>query len=177
MIDFLLDIFNWSIDHPFLATFIVTVFVALYCCAWVQRRIRHQWLYTLSEDYAYEHSMLEGLTWTAPWAYIRNGKLTVKAGYSWDGATPKRQFLGLWTWGTPDGILRKGKPWLYYPTLVHDVACQYGLDKDIGFPLDAKASHQLFYYAMEEVEWELAPLYFRAVKWFGPKKFYLPQGK
>ena len=95
------------------------------------------------------------------WCIIKNNTLTIKSGYSWDGCSPKRTLFGKLV-GTWDGnILEETeKQELYYPSLVHDVLCQFKIGK-------RKVNDQIFHWMMAKVDFELKELYYRAVRVFG----------
>jgi hypothetical protein len=52
------------------------------------------------------------------WCQMRGRGIRVKAGYAWDGASPKMRILGAWV-GTPDFISTR------LGTLLHDVFYQF----------------------------------------------------
>jgi hypothetical protein len=125
------------------------------------------YLYTLELSYQHSHALFDGIEFKNEWISINNGELTIHSKYSWDGCTPKAQPFGLFTIGTPDGSLRFGKPWLYYPSLVHDALCQFRDD----LPFTKQQVIQIFEEHLQQVEWPLCTLYVAAVKHFGPQDF------
>lgn len=153
----------------YLALALITIY-AIWVVSGLQAKMTHQWQYTLDGDFVMEHEMFKGMAWQGDWGSIENGKLLIKNGYSWDGCTPKYHLLGLTVWGTPDGILRHGKPWTYWASLVHDFLCQFGQERDNGFPMNAKQTHRLFKEMLDDVDWPLAGIYYRVVRLFGPKR-------
>ena len=85
----------------------------------------------------------------------------VKAGYSWDGCSPKYRFMGL-SWGTPDGWSDQCKD----ASMVHDVFCQFRQD----LPRVSKSlTLCLFYNMLLAAKWPLTSLYVRIVDRFGPQ--------
>ncbi|MEM5528080.1 hypothetical protein WN093_04545 [Gammaproteobacteria bacterium AS21] len=125
------------------------------------------YLYTLDPPYRHVHTHFDGVEFSNQWITISNGRLTINSQYSWDGCTPKVQPLGLFTIGTPDGSLRFGKPWLYYPSLVHDALCQFRDE----LPFTKQHVIDIFEEHLQQVEWPLCTLYVAAVKRFGPQDF------
>lgn len=149
--------------------YLVVLLILLYI-VWgvsgIQKKMIHNWTYQLEKDFVYKHRFFENIEVSSDWFNIKDGEITIYAGYSWDGCTPKYHFLGLKIFGTPDGVLRHGKPWLYFPSLVHDCLIQFNRET----PLGRHEIHNLFKDMMHKEEWPLANLYFRFVWWFGPKK-------
>lgn len=94
-------------------------------------------------------------------------EIRIRKNYSWDGCTPK---FVVWDilFGTPDGAVDKltERPKCYYPSLVHDVLCQF--KKDIR--LTQKQIDQIFLYLMKEYNFSPAKLYYRAVRIFDLKR-------
>jgi len=62
------------------------------------------------------------------WGSIKDGWLTIRKGYSWNGCSPKFR-IGPLMFGTWDGNMnpKTGKQWCYHASLVHDFLCQYKL--------------------------------------------------
>lgn len=96
------------------------------------------------------------------WCVVKDGMLTIKAGYAWNGCTPKFSVLDWFLIGTPDGIIdyRTGKQKAYYATLVHDCMYQYRIGT-------REQADWMFYCALKSCEFMLAGLYYWAVKTFG----------
>lgn len=114
---------------------------------------------------------LSGVTFDNEWLTIRNGVVTIQAGYAWDGCSPARRLPGgIWI-GTPDGPLAEnGRPVSYLPSLVHDALCQFRLD----IPgLRKSATVALFRRMLQEcgAPWWMVQLYPRAVERFGPQNW------
>jgi len=92
------------------------------------------------------------------WAQCADGVLTVRWGYAWNGASPKKWCLGRW-WGTPD--FEKTR----LATLFHDVCFQFLRVRD--WPMGIHECNRLFYSVMEQQDFKLANTYFGAVTDFG----------
>lgn len=97
--------------------------------------IKKHWKFTLNESYRF---FIPNWNKSNPvhcydknhkiWATVYpDGDCEVYRGYSWDGCTPKYIILNRWVIGTSDGKINKttNKPILYYPSLNHDVLCQF----------------------------------------------------
>ena len=80
--------------------------------------------YKLEEDYTISYI---GDAVEFDYVIVADHKLTIKAGYVWNGCSPKLSVGGLFFIGTPDGHTdyRTGKPHTYYASLVHDALYQY----------------------------------------------------
>lgn len=93
---------------------------------------------------------------------IRDGQLTIKAGYAWNGCSPKLNVFDLFYIGCPDGIVdyRTGKQKCYYPTLVHDALYQYGI-------VTRAQADKIFLELMKKAEFKPAYIYYWAVRIFG----------
>lgn len=121
----------------------------------------------LENDFVYSHKSFEGVTFENEWVKISDGSICVKSGYAWDGCTPKISIFGLFTLGTPDGVLRNGRAWTYYASLVHDVLCQFSL----SLPFTKEQVIGIFRDQLEECSWPLTNIYVLAVNIFGPDDF------
>ncbi|MGB0662784.1 MAG: hypothetical protein ACPGMR_03235 [Pontibacterium sp.] len=130
--------------------------------------MKKPYLYKLEKDYTYQNLIFDGVLFENEWCCITGGKITVKAGYAWDGCTPKVDLLGLVTLGVPDGRLHEGRPMTYYASLVHDVLCQFRAD----IP-NIKRDHATFIFddMLNEVGFPLTVLYVTGVDWFSPHGF------
>lgn len=108
--------------------------------------------YTLEADYFYA-SGIKGRSFEGKdakgrvWLRITpDGTLFIPKGYAWDGATFAPDF-----------------PQLYYPTLVHDALYQFLPHT----PMSRKEIDDIFLRQMQEANFKLAKIYYRAVRWFG----------
>lgn len=123
------------------------------------------WLYALDQDYETE-SPVEDRPFYARWLRIEaDGRISIPAGYAWDGCTPKWSFFDLFTIGTPDGIVnprtrlrRTGAA-----SLVHDALYQYMAWHDVS----RAEADRLFYDMMRRDGFALAWPYWVAVRVFG----------
>jgi hypothetical protein len=123
--------------------------------------------YKLPAAYQLEHPTFKHVVFSNEFLTIGGGVLSIEAGYCWDGCSPKTNILGLFEIGTPDGIQRHGLPWLYYPSLVHDVLCQFRH----RLPFSKDQATGIFSDLMNDTKWPLATLYTSAVHKFGPQDF------
>ena len=104
-----------------------------------------KWVFVLDSDYPW----LSGRTFAEDCAFEdssgrrrleirKNGEIRVRAGYAWDGCTPK---FSLWDIcvGTPDGVPNAGtkKPKAYYASLLHDALYQFSI-QGLPAPLDRR---------------------------------------
>jgi len=87
------------------------------------------------------------------WGTISQDGLMIKRGYSWDGCSPKFKIFGI-TFGTWDGR----NDCLKYPSLVHDILCQF------PNPLERAEIDKIFYEMMKKVDFSFAKLYYYAVR-------------
>ena len=126
------------------------------------------YIFKLDRDFNYQHSAFQGIDHTNQWLDIKSdGCVKIKAGYAWDGCTPKVGVMGLFTIGTPDGRLQYNRPMTWKASLVHDVLCQYRRE----LPLTKAAVTQIFKDMLIEVGFPLAKIYAAAVFYFGPQDF------
>lgn len=131
------------------------------------RKGNYPYLYTLNEDITQETSWQLAQPFDSQWLHISTkGSITVKAGkagYAWDGCSPKFSFLNLAILGTPDGHVdyRTGKPYTYKASLFHDALYQY-LDT---VPVPKAEVDRLFYQMLGD--FTLAKVYYLAVRLFG----------
>ena len=125
------------------------------------------WKYKLDKAYTLTHPILAGITYSNDWVKISNSKMVISKDYAWDGCSPKFTFLGLFSFGTPDGISYLGYPWLYHPSLVHDVFCQFR--KEI--PISKEHVVTIWEDMLVARKWPLTKLYVFFVDKFGPQDF------
>lgn len=127
--------------------------------------IRLKYLFTLKSFFKYAHPRLKGEFYKGQWLEInRDGVLTIPAGYSWDGCTPKFKIFGR-VIGVPDGPKdpETGQPQTYYASLVHDALYQF-----IGLHGISRADIDLIFLDMlTAAGFKQARLYYRAVQLFG----------
>ena len=106
---------------------------------------------------------------------IKNKKATVKAGYSWNGCSPKFKIFGK-TFGTPDGKNDECK----YATKWHDAFYQYSYDI-VLMGIQRKYVDLLFKQDLELYNWKHTNFYYKVVKKLGwinwEKKSRLKGGK
>jgi hypothetical protein len=92
------------------------------------------------------------------WLHMAGHQLVVRAGYSWDGSSPKARLLGRWI-GTPDYTGTRAA------SCVHD-ACYQFLHAPC-FPLSRWQADQLFHEIMARRGFRAAGLYSGTVKAVG----------
>lgn len=130
----------------------------------------HVWRYQLDNQFVRPAPTLAGVQFTGKWLSVRDGVITVQAGYAWDGCSPS-WYLPLLGWvGVPDGPTGKdGLPQSYYPTLVHDALCQFRS----ALAVDKVTVVQLLRQMLLEYgfpSWR-AHLYASVVYWLGPQNW------
>lgn len=134
---------------------------------------KKRWLFQLEKDYSFKSEKVsvhlnEDLEFRDEchklWLEIKkDGTITVKEGYAWDGCSPKFNILDLFWVGTPDGALDEGKPITYYASLVHDALGQFREEKEM--PFDRKQRDLIFAEMLEGFTFQR--LYYMAVRIFG----------
>ena len=113
--------------------------------------------YTLTEDVEFYNARLKGYHSSNAFGTIINGLITIKAGYSWDGCSPKFiNICGLYI-GTPD-FNNKTKQ----ASLIHDFLYQYKIGT-------REIADNIFYDELRLQNFPLAGLYYNAVRKFGKK--------
>lgn len=122
--------------------------------------------FVLKEDFTHKHDLLKNENFENKFVKVKDGFITVKAGYAWDGCTPNLSVFGLFVIGTPNGTTHLGKPWLYNVSLVHDALCQFRENLNLSH----KETTQIFYDHMKEVKWPLKYIYYLGVKYLSSKK-------
>jgi len=144
--------------------------------------MNHLLLFTLEHDYTLEtgisvkgfHSFKDANGKVVAEIHP-DGCITVFAGYTWDGASPKFRIKNK-VYGTWDGyivhdtfgsdlsrLFEDGEPQLYYPTLIHDLLYRH-LHQS---PYSRRQADQLFLNMMREVGFKYAKAYYLAVRWLG----------
>ena len=126
------------------------------------------WRYKLFEDISIIIPHLAGHTRSISfrdakrreWARIDGQVLTIREGYSWNGASPKVWFLGRW-WGTPD------YPATRLASLCHDIFYQFVNVAD--WPIPYKTCNDLFFDIMRASGFKWTCIYHGAVHRFGKK--------
>ena len=134
---------------------------------------KKRWLFQLEKDYSFKSEKVsvqpnEDLEFRDEchklWLEIKkDGTITVKEGYAWDGCSPKFNILDLFWVGTPDGALDEGKPITYYASLVHDALGQFREEKEM--PFDRQQRDLIFAEMLEGFTFQ--GLYYMAVRIFG----------
>ncbi len=128
----------------------------------------HPWIYQLQEDYITFSKHLKGVEYENEWIRIKDGIVTVRKYYAWDGCTPK-YFLPVFGWvGISDGPINDaGYPQAYYASLVHDALCQFRNN----ILINKESTLNIFKEML--IDGGFSPLrasiYTRAVDWFGPQ--------
>lgn len=92
------------------------------------------------------------------WMVIDGKFITVKAGYAWNGCSPKRCVLGIWI-GTPDTAKNT------LASLIHDALCQFF--STVHFPFNKFEVDLIFHAIMEASGFLLADTYYYAVSTCG----------
>lgn len=131
------------------------------------RLFKKHYIYKLDEDYVLTHAVFTGVEFSNEFCSIKDSKLTVFAGYTWDGCTPRIHIAGLFSVGTPNGVLKEGKPWTYYASLVHDVLTQFRQH----LPFTKEQVTLIFEQGLISIDWPLTSLYVHTVSRFGPQDF------
>lgn len=126
-----------------------------------------RWRYRLNKRFSTSVPELTGVSFKNEWLTIENRRLTINAGYTWDGCTPARPlFGGLWI-GVWDGpLMEDGRPASWTATLVHDALCQFKHE----IVVEKKSTVDLFRRLLKESgapSW-MVVLYPAAVNIFGP---------
>lgn len=117
--------------------------------------------YTLEKSESRYIECLKGIQFSNEWLTIDDGYATVKAGYSWNGATPKFKLYGK-VLSTPDGK----EDQLKKATLWHDVLYQFSKQlQNLG--VLRKDVDLLFLRDLVDKAWNYAILYYRIVRLFG----------
>lgn len=123
------------------------------------------WIFRLEADYSYQTGAAAEFL-ESKWLRIEtSGLITVKAGYAWNGCSPKFSVLDLFVLGTPDGIVNVGtmRPKAYYASLVHDALYQYFSYHSFS----RKEADLIFRSILRRDRFLLGPVYYFFVRAFG----------
>lgn len=127
--------------------------------------------YRLATPLALAAAELAGVSHENPWLRIADGRLSIAAGYAWDGCSPAIKLgPGFWL-GTPDGPLGwDGRPVTWRASLAHDALCQFrpelrGMTKAASVALFARLL------AEDRAPGWIQTLYPAAVDRFGPQNW------
>ncbi|MCG8573206.1 MAG: DUF1353 domain-containing protein [Spirochaetes bacterium] len=137
------------------------------------RNKKANWIFKLDTEYRKE-KVFPDYSFYSRWLTIeQDGTIIIKSDYAWDGCSFKINFLDLFIFGIPDGVIdiQTLKPKTYYASLVHDVLYQY-----YGYHgLARKKIDQLFLEMMKTRKFSLASLYYIAVRLLG--RFFISKRK
>lgn len=137
-----------------------------------------KWLYRLDQNFSWDSGLpLEGdYAFKDKTGVVRlilegGGRITVAAGYAWNGCSPKFCLFDLLL-GTPEGVVdaRTGRPKTYFASLVHDALYQFAGD---GLPMSRRQADACFLRLMEETGFRPRYIYFGAVRLFGGVVLFL----
>lgn len=115
----------------------------------------NKYKYILQEEKKRFFDFLKDVNVCYNFVTVENGWVTIKKGYSWDGATPKIKVFGKWI-GVSDGKNNELKK----PTMWHDVFTQYGIGKKSDVD-------EIFRFDMFKIGWKYYKIYYKAVRMFG----------
>lgn len=87
---------------------------------------QNKYIHKLEEEYFTFIKELWNIEFESEWMVIRNGNVFIKEGYSWDGCSPKWEWVDF-VFGTPEGriCVYTGKPITYEASLIHDALYQF----------------------------------------------------
>ena len=123
------------------------------------------WIFKIEEDVSVETD-ITGITFASRWLAITpEGRMTVSAGYAWDGNSKKINVFDLFVIGTPDGIIdvRTMKPKTWYASLVHDALYQY-----FGYHgIARKEMDELYRLLAREARFAPTPIYHAVIRILG----------
>jgi hypothetical protein len=135
-----------------------------------------KWIYELQEDYKVnlleyfferlEHPCaFEDRSGRTRLLLYPDGTAIIKAGYAWDGCTPKFAVFDILL-GTPDGVPNNQtrKPKTYYASLVHDVLYQF---LDVELPIRRVGADLAFRNIMARDAFAPRYVYWPAVRLLG----------
>ncbi|MBU8922604.1 MAG: DUF1353 domain-containing protein [Bacteroidales bacterium] len=131
-----------------------------------------KWVFCLEEDFSYDSGILipqksifRDIDGEIRLIIDKDGTLTVKKGYAWNGCSPKLCLFDI-VIGTPDGVVHRdtGKPKTYYATCIHDALYQFM--QEIA-PLTRTDTDRIFLELMVESKFRFAYIYWFFVRIFG----------
>lgn len=127
--------------------------------------LKKYYKYTLSSDLYTVNERLCGVEFKNEWVEIRpTGEMIIKAGYSWDGCSPKYKIFGVIV-GIPDGKYNECRR----ASCIHDIFCQFIAD----IPVNKETVLGIFGDMLSYSGWKWAKLYTYAVDKLGPQDFKL----
>ena len=120
--------------------------------------------FTLEEEFTFKTPLLNGYHFNSEWVCIDDGWMIIRQGYSWDGCSPKFEFLDMFP-GTPDGKTdpKTNKPITYYASGIHDALYQY--KRELKVP--RHIADLIFFVMLVEVGFSMSLVYYLAVRAFG----------
>lgn len=132
------------------------------------------WRFKLDADFQYSTQLLSGVEFKNPWVEIKDGLITIKKNYAWDGCSPAYKlhlgkFLpqGLW-FGTWDGPLTtSAKAVTHRAALVHDALCQFRASIDITKAASVNVFKELL--IKDGAPYWMVGIYPAVVSLFGPQ--------
>lgn len=131
-----------------------------------------RWVYRLDRSYRWEsgRAVPEDFVFRDSRGKVRlivekQGTITVTAGYTWNGCSPKICVLDILL-GTPDGVVHTetGRPKAYYASLVHDALYQFLHE---AAPLTRRDADRFFLRLLKESDFLPAHLYWLVVRAIG----------
>ncbi len=136
--------------------------------------LQHDIMFITSNDFGDELTLLKD-DFGKIIASVRNHKVIVERGYSWDGCSPKWKVTLLgktFLLGTPDGrcVVHKNKvmvdiaPMRKYASLLHDVLCQFHVKLEGKITSDQ--IHKEFRTQLVKVDDPLSNLFHRSVRFY-----------
>lgn len=117
-----------------------------------------KYFYEVQRNIRVKNKLLQGVTLDHEFATIRDCVMCVKAGYQFNGASPRWEFMTLEI-GTPQG---RGN-YLIKGFAMHDAMYQFG--KEIG--LKRENADKILYQYMVSKNFPFAKLYYYTLKIFG----------
>lgn len=130
------------------------------------------YIYKLDEDFSYETSIpvdkrysFNGFDGNELMRISKEGVITIRSGYKWDGCSPKIKVFDWFYLGTPDGTNDKEhvKSRCYYGTLIHDPCYKFYR----SLPYTRKQVDKFMVDLFRKSGFSLAGLYHRVVRMLG----------